>query len=521
MIKSFHTSLLFLFLTTISFSQPLTEANKITALSRKASAGFGNSIALEGEYAIISASGEDIIGTNTTTPKGAAYVFKRNQEGKWIQMQRLISSDRATYDIFGSPASISGKYAVIAAPGDGTIDRNLATATGAVYVFERDENDHWVEKQKLVSSDVRTYDGFAVNDISGDFIIVGSADQDYDADGNNVLSSAGAAYIFERGDDNAWREVQKIVASDRSRQDDFGYSVAISGNYAVVGASQKTVNSRVRGGAAYIFKRDENGIWQEVQKIIASDVNQADEFGVAVDIFEDQLIVGTRYGDEDTASGNSTLTGIGSAYIFERNASDEWVEVKKLIASDAEVSSSFGLSLSISEHYAMVGAIGKDKILGNGDDSKLENAGAVYIFTKNTNGDWVEIQKLTSSDISAYDRFGNGIAIYGDQVMIGASGEDEDIDGGNTILSSGSVYTFEPSVLMLSNDSPVCSGSNVTFTATAGWSNYEFFSDSNTNGQIDAGESLQKGASNIYITSTLSNNDTIKVLAKQLILYQK
>jgi len=152
-------------------------------------------------------------------------------------------------------------------------------------------------------------------------LIVGAIGEDHDTTGGNTLSDAGSAYIFTFNL-GAWSEVQKLVASDRGPNDNFGTSVAISRETAIVGApleDQDTsgANTLTDAGSAYIFKNN-LGTWDEEQKLTASDREADDYFGWSVAISRDYAIVGARLEDEDT-TGSNTLNSAGSAYIFNKS----------------------------------------------------------------------------------------------------------------------------------------------------------------------------------------------------------
>ena len=134
---------------------------------------------------------------------------------------------------------------------------------------------------------------------------------------------------------------QKIQASDRQAQDHFGYSVSISGDYAIVGAHQEDEGGG-NAGAAYIYKRDgTTGVWGDEQKIVASDKQVDDRFGTAVSLSGDYAIVGAKNEDPD-GLGNA-----GAAYIFKRDGTT-WSEQQKITASDRQSNDLFGESVSIS-----------------------------------------------------------------------------------------------------------------------------------------------------------------------------
>jgi len=150
----------------------------------------------------------------------------------------------------------------------------------------------------------------------------------------------------------------KIIASDGSANDQFGYSVAVSGDTAVIGALNEDEGGPV-SGSVYIYERNSGGAnnWGEVKKLVASDPAIADEFGYSVSVSGDTIIVGARSNDDNGSKS-------GSAYIFERNSggTDNWGEVKKLTASDAAGGDLFGGAVSISGDTSLVAAIGEDDI---------------------------------------------------------------------------------------------------------------------------------------------------------------
>jgi hypothetical protein len=159
-------------------------------------------------------------------------------------------------------------------------------------------------------------------------------------------------------------EVAKLLASDGAADDEFGESVAISGDYAIVGAYRDDDNG-TDSGSAYVFERDGSGNWAEVTKLLASDGAADDDFGESVAISGDYAIVGAPIDDDNG-------TDSGSAYVFERDGTGNWTEVAKLLASDGATSDYFGTSVAISGDYAIVGAYLDDD---NGTDS-----GSAYIF---------------------------------------------------------------------------------------------------------------------------------------------
>jgi hypothetical protein len=207
------------------------------------------------------------------------------------------------------------------------------------------------------------------------------------------MSAAGSAYVFQKdtgGTDN-WGQIKKIVASDRGAVDHFGRSVAIAGDYIVVGAYQEDedasgANPKNYAGSAYVFQKDTGGTnnWGQIKKIVASDRAASDFFGVSVAIAGDYIVVGALYEDQD-ASGGTAKSAAGSAYVFQKDTggTDNWGQIKKIVASDRATGDLFGRSVAIAGDYIVVGAYVEDQDASGG--TTLSAAGSAYVF-KPTSG---------------------------------------------------------------------------------------------------------------------------------------
>ncbi len=255
------------------------------------------------------------------------------------------------------------------------------------------------------------YFGYSV-DISGDWAIAGAFQDD-----DHGISS-GSAYIY-KFDGTTWVENAKLTASDGFTFDRFGIAVAIDGKWAVVGAHQDDDHG-TSSGSAYVFEYA-GGTWTEKAKLTASDAMTKDRFGRAVDISGNKIIVGAP--DDDTRYTNS-----GSAYIFEYMGGT-WTETSKLMLTDHRTGDHFGRSVAIDKDQVIVGAY-KDNDKGVG-----HQAGSAYIFQYD-GITWTQQIKLAASDAAAVDRFGVSVDIFDDRAIVGANLDDDDGE------SSGSAYIF-------------------------------------------------------------------------------
>ncbi|MCP4688117.1 MAG: hypothetical protein GY859_08710 [Desulfobacterales bacterium] len=369
---------------------------------------FGCSVAIDGDYAIVGAHGEDVVGESS----GAVYMFERKAGGAWGAVQKPRPSDLKAGDLFGFSVAVSGSLAIVGAPGGEMDDPRR----GAAYVFERGADGQWVEIRKFEANDERERDNFGRSvDISGARAIVGVFFGDAEE------PDAGAAYVFERDVDGAWKEERKLTVEDAQERRFFGYSVALSGDRAIIGAKWEDAACE-SSGAAYIFERDEEGAWEEVLKLQESDSAGVYYFGKSVSISGGRVILGAN------TRGYGAEGATGAAHVFERDGAGVWEEAQKLLAGDGREYDDFGHSVAISGDLAIVGSYGKD--------TNASNDGAAYVFERGARGQWVEITKLLAINGQENDFLGQSVAISGDLAVVGAG-----LDA--NISNIGAAYVFE------------------------------------------------------------------------------
>jgi len=269
----------------------------------------------------------------------------------------------------------------------------------------------WVEQVKMTASDAAADDWFGASvSLAGDRALVGAyADDD-------AGSGSGSAYVFY-WDGTSWTEEAKLTASDAAAGDNFGNSVSLSGNRALVGAYFDD-DAGSLSGSAYVYYWDGTS-WSEEAKLTASDGAAGDIFGASVSLAGNRALVGA-IADDDAGSGS------GSAYVFYWDGTS-WTEEAKLAASDAAAGDSFGISVSLSGSRALVG-VWRD------DDGGIDSGSAYVFFWNGTS--WTEEAKLTASDAAAEDRFGRSVSLSGNRALVGAFKDD---DAG---VDSGSAYVF-------------------------------------------------------------------------------
>jgi len=350
--------------------------------------------------------------------------------GQIVQQAELTASNGTADDAFGISVAISGNTVVVGA------SDWFQGGRGAVYVFAKSGSGwaNMTQIAELTASDGGLGDAFGTSvAISGNTVVVGA----YAATvGGN--SFQGAAYIFtEPG--SGWQSMTstaKLTASDGAAGDQFGDSVAISGDTVVVGAGAATVGGNSEQGAAYVFTEPGSG-WAnmtQAAKLTASDGVAGDIFGDSVSISGDTVVVGA-----DQSNHDGGTTGYGAAYVFIEPDSG-WANMTQtaiLTASDGTTGTFFGSSVAISGNTVVVGAQ---------DASVVNNScpGAAYVFTEPGSGwaNMTQTAKLTPSDDAwnEYSGFGYAVAISSNSVVVGAPYASI---GGNG--SQGAVYVFTES----------------------------------------------------------------------------
>ena len=313
---------------------------------------FGISVSVSGDTAVVGARLDD---TPAGADAGSAYVFVRSG-ATWSLQQKLLASDSAAGDSFGTSVSVSGDTLIVGAPVADTVG---GVDAGAVYAFVR-SGTTWTEQHKLLPPDGRANLDFGFSSsLSGDTVVIGAPSDDTLAGINT-----GSAYVFVRSG-TTWSLQQKLLAPDAAEGDDFGFAVSAWGDTVAVGAFADDTGTTVDGGSAYVFVRS-GATWSLEQKLLAPDAASGDYFGSTVSVFADALAVGAPL--HDTTAG----VDAGSAYVFARSGGI-WAGQRELLAPDGMAADSFGKSVALSGDTVVAGAPGDDTAGGM-------NAGSAHVF---------------------------------------------------------------------------------------------------------------------------------------------
>ncbi|MEP4049178.1 MAG: immunoglobulin domain-containing protein [Luteolibacter sp.] len=480
---------------------------RLTGNSAFIDAYFGDSVSISGDLAIVGSYQEDLpSGANA----GAAYLFARDG-ATWKFQVKISAADGGTGDEFGRSTAIDGTTAIVGAPRAASSGESNV---GSAYVFTQN-GAAWEEQASLTFASGQPGDQFGRSvSISGDTVMIGARGRDTAAgtDAGSVsfylrtetawglqqtidstvsgeefghavaidrdiaiagahLSNAGAAnqsgraYVLTRTG-SAWTLGPTLQAPSPSASDEFGYSVAISdntaligtlqansayafiqnsgawdlerifsesvglfgvsvaidGDTAVVGAEYDSTTGGINAGGAFVYTRN-TGLWTDQAKLEASDSSAFDLFGRSVSVSGNTILVGAPYDD------TSTAINAGSAYFFERSAGI-WSEQTRVTNGESGATGLFGFSTDLSGDTAIIGATLEDTEAGI-------DAGVAYVFLRQAGGIWSQQARLTADDGSDEDHFGNSVAIDGALAAVGAV-DDDTLAG----VDAGSTYFF-------------------------------------------------------------------------------
>ncbi len=250
---------------------------------------FGYSVAISGDTIVVGSPRDDDLGSES----GAAFVFERTA-GVWGLVSKLLASDGSPDDRFGVAVGIAGDVIVVGA----NLDDDKGADSGSAYVFER-SSGRWSHTQKLLPKDDAEGDYFGrALTMKSETILVGA-----------VFDGQGSVYVYEPGI-SGWEETDRLVPTDGSSTGQFGVDIAIHDDAMVIGSFHDD-DLGPQSGSAYVFQRTPFGEWVKSAKLLPSDGSQGDAFGFRVGISDQGILVGAP--DQDTFSTND-----GAAYIFKQ-----------------------------------------------------------------------------------------------------------------------------------------------------------------------------------------------------------
>jgi len=350
---------------------------------------FGSSVALNGDVAAIGAYDADCADGDDC---GAVYVFRRIGD-TWMEETKLTASDGQASDQFGGSVAVSGDRILIGATG---VDcAGGGEGCGAAYVFRYDGGS-WLQEDKLFPFGFEGENNFGFSvALDGAVALVGAPVTSHLGNPCDGSFPCGMAYVF-RFDGASWLDDQILLSDAADMSINLGYSVALEGNRAVVGAPDSVLPGG-EAGAAFVFEYD-GGSWNEVEKLTFAG-NSSTQFGDAVALQGDVVVVGAHQ--------------MAFIYRFDGFA---WTQEADFTVSGSSSSGWFGDVVAVRGDRALVAMPGASCSSGF-------SCGAVYLYGFDGIA-WEQIARLSGSDTNSSDYFGTGLAIDPQAIVVGAMGTD-------------------------------------------------------------------------------------------------
>ena len=338
--------------------------------------------------------------------------------------QSLVPTGLNTIGEYGYDIDTDGVTIVIGARGDDI----AGTDSGSAKVFENIKGS-WVEVISLSPGDADAMDNFGTAvAVDGDWLAVGAP---FDDDEGNA---AGAVYMYERVG-GVWTFGVKLTPTQLVMGDKFGTAVALDGQRLAVGAPDDS-DMGSDSGAVYMFEHT-GSAWTWQRKIVVNDGSSNDEFGAAVDVSGDRVLIGSPF-DDDVGVDS------GSAYLFELTTARSWSQVAKLITLSGNANDEFGADVSIDGDLAVIGSRKHNHV---GSES-----GVVYIFEPVARA-WSETDMLSPETAASGDRFGNAVCVFGERLLVGARlDDDQGMSSGAAFLYKRSNGNWQLQTLLISDD---------------------------------------------------------------------
>jgi hypothetical protein len=443
---------------------------------------FGTAVAISGDLIVVGASAHtaDAAGATPLTGAGAVWVFRRNPgpvgSNVWTQQAKITptgTNARITNDAFGTAiACEEGTGSIVVSSPNNAYDdagANNVSQAGAVFYFVYDSTNGWVQKQKVVAQGINrgttgnanarvAADRFGTSlDIRQGFLVVGTPSHDFDQNGRNVLTDAGAVFLFALNNGTGlWEQKQKLVGwgQDRVGNDQYGFAVAGDGNYLAVGAPNHSYDNRSdfyvpAAGAVWIWSYSD-GKWNFLQKITAQDgITTAhrsanDQFGYSLSMSSGYLAVGAPFQDYD-AAGGALVADAGAVYLF-KLVNSIWTRMAKVTGQGTNgriANDQFGFAVSLDADTLAVGAPLQD--WDETGANTMADAGAVYVFRKDDSEAWNLERRLTAAGTGQRapgDQFGFTLAVKADLLVVGSPFNDTDFSGANAVADTGAAYVY-------------------------------------------------------------------------------
>ena len=368
----------------------------------------------------------------------------------WNEILQAYPQNTIATQYFGFSVDMSGDYAVIGAPSEGT---------GTVYVYKRNASGDWIEEDRLQITDV--HPSPAHDPMFGHDVAVSSTGQvfvgapHYESFSNFAhLIETGGVLVFEESTPGTWTNslilTQDLGGGSREQYSHYGTSVSVSGDMLIIGCPRADLDAAgansLNGAGIVDVYRDLTlaGGWSFRQRLDAPDRYYDDHFGFSADIDGDHLVVGAPAHDKNDAGVNHAVTDAGAAYFYRETSLDTWTFVQKIANPNPTLSAeNQGFSVSIDGTIVAVGAPGKELDASGANPSSSSGLVSIYEYNSGANSWSTSNFYINDAHRNNFESFGYSVFVDGNYLAVGAPGDYLDSNGMNSASESGTVEIFE------------------------------------------------------------------------------
>jgi len=402
--KQLITLALLVLVSAPSMAQEAHPDQTIPPLVENPNPNFGTSVDIDGDRAVIGASGSWVSGPLG----GAAHVFERSLNGAWNEVQELVPTTASSFTFSGSSVAIEGDWLAMS---------SIANNSGSVTMYERQTSGVWQESTTLFPPVLPCLLFGQSIDIDGNRMVIASQ--------RNDLATLGFVAVYERPSVGIWQLDSVVQPNSSSFQLD---SIDLEGDRFVIGASKHSSAS----GELIVFERDTSGTWIEVAHVQAANPVPDAHLGASVELEGDLIIAGAPHHPQDVSAP------AGTAHVFERRSNGTWSEVHVLVGSPSVTGDRFGRAMDLEGGRLVVGA----------PESNLAAllGGAVHVFERDPSGAFRHSITVVRQVAGLSDRLGNtrGVALDGSRVLASA------FKGGTGVVEAFDIGSLYHSDVMLS-----------------------------------------------------------------------
>jgi hypothetical protein len=404
---------------------------------------YGYSLAKDGDYLVVGApkyeSNED-----SSLSIGAAYIYHKNTFGNFEEAYRINGPDTLASTHFGWSVDIEGNTMVVSAPHEPYIGSNeYIPWAGAVYIYDIISPTEFNFIHKLYPSDYSEFQEFGSSvDLGEDYLIVGSSGEYQFSGGFEYPVSSGAAYIFKKQMNGEWEEVQKITPPERKAYAHFGEVVKRQDDIIMISAPGEAINydvskslSVAEPGTVYLYKKGPEDQWNLENEFNADYTDKYTGFGQSLSIDGNQAVIGAPYETDSFHESSSVQTGV--IYYLELNLSGNLEIKSKIHSSDGISHQNFGQNVCL-----------KDNILAQCSPRLNDNKGIISVYKMNENGFWYKDPEIKFPELEGDISMTSSLLMDSTHLYIG--GANSNLSGVNEFSGSGAVYLYrKPSFQIL------------------------------------------------------------------------